>query len=169
MLVITDRFSKLDRTIQIKAITPIRVAEAFTRQYFLTYGSPISVISDNGKQFIARFFQDLCRILGVKNIFTPKCHPQTNGQVERFNRTFLFALRHCVGDHPKYWDLFTDALTYAYNSQIHESTGRVPFDLFLSRPPGALSLRSLIKHFLSLTLLKEWNNTVQDGRPGFLS
>ena len=78
----------------------------------------------------------------MKNLFTTTYHPQTNGQIERFNRTILAAIRHYVADHPKDWDLFTDALTFAYNTQVHTSTGCTPFELVLARPPASLSMEA---------------------------
>ena len=113
LLVITDRFSKLVRTVPLKRITAAVIACEFVRHWVLVYGPPALLLSDNVGQFTARFFQDVCRIIGVKNPFTTTYHPQCNGQVERLNRTILAALRHYVADHPKNWDLFTDALTYA--------------------------------------------------------
>jgi hypothetical protein len=71
----------------------------------------------------------------VKQTFTTAYHPQTNGQVERHNRTILSQLRIYIGDHQDDWDLFNGDLTYAYNTQVHSSTGHAPFQLILSRPP----------------------------------
>ena len=142
LLVITDRFSKLVRTVPLKRITAASVAKAFIQHWVFAYGSPCSVLSDNGKQFTSRFFQDVCRILRINNVFTTTYHPQTNGQVERFNRTLLSSLRHYIADHPQEWDLYTDALVYAYNTQVHSSTKCAPFELVLSRRPPAISLRA---------------------------
>ena len=142
LLVICDRFTKLVRTVPLTSISSAKVAAAFIKHWIFVYGPPVSVLSDNGKQFTARFFIDVCRILGIKNVFTTTYHPQANGQVERFNRTILSALRHYVAEHPKDWDLFTDALTYAYNTQAHGSTMVAPFELVLSRPPPALSIEA---------------------------
>ena len=38
--------------------------------------------------------------------------------------------------------MFSDALTYAYNTQAHASTMLAPFELVLSQPPPALSIES---------------------------
>ncbi|CAN8076125.1 unnamed protein product [Agarophyton chilense] len=76
--------------------------------------------------------------MGVRNVFPTTYHPQCNGQVERFNRTLIAALRHYIVDHPKEWDMFTDTLCYAYNTQVHTSTKTAPFDLVLSCNPPAL-------------------------------
>ena len=98
------------------------------------------MLSDNGGQFVSKFFGDVCRIVGTKLRFTTTYHPQANGQVERFYRTILAALRHHVGEHPKDLDLFTDALTFAYNTQVHTSTNCTPFELVLARPPVHLAM-----------------------------
>ena len=37
---------------------------------------------------------------------------QTNGQVERLNRTIGSSLRVYIGDHPRYWDFYTSTITY---------------------------------------------------------
>ena len=137
LLVITDRFSKLVRTVPLKRITEAAIALELVRHWVLVYGPPALLLSDNGGKFPARFFQDVCRIIGIKNLFITTYHPQCNGQVERFNRTILAALRHYVADHPKNWDLFTDALTYAYNTQVLSSTGVAPFEvIFFAQTAG---------------------------------
>jgi transposase InsO family protein len=73
------------------------VAKAFCNRWVYVYGPSISLFTDNGPQFTAKFFQDVCAELGVKKTFTTAYHPRTNGQVERYNRTIL-ALRAYVSD-----------------------------------------------------------------------
>ena len=80
--------------------------------------------------------------MNVHNKFTTTYHPQTNRQVERFNRTIVSAIRAYIGEHPRDWDLYTNAITYAYNCQPQESTAIAPFDLVLSNPPGPLALEA---------------------------
>ncbi|CAN8062284.1 unnamed protein product [Agarophyton chilense] len=140
LLVITDRFSKLVRTVPLKRITAAVITQAFIKLWVFIYGPPKVLLSDNGKQFVAKFFQNVCRIMGIRNVFTTTYHPQCNGHVERFNRTLIAALRHSIEDHPKEWDKFTDTLCYAYNTQMHSSIKTAPFDLVLSRNPPALAV-----------------------------
>ena len=71
----------------------------------------------------------------MHNVFTTTYHPQTNGQVERFNRTLAAMLRCYVEDNPGLWCLYASALCYAYNISVHSTTGTTPFYLVLSRPP----------------------------------
>lgn len=140
LLEITDSYSKLLRTIHMKRISTLLVAQAFVHHWLFVYGPPQDLLSDNGIQFNERLFVDICRILGIKNQFTTTYHPQINGQVERFNRKILSALRRYVADHPTDWNLFTKALAYAYNTQPRTTTRLIPFELVLSRPPPALTV-----------------------------
>ena len=48
-------------------------------------------------------------------------------------------LRCYVDDNPQDWDRYAPALTYAYNTAVHRSTGTTPFDLVLSRPPPSFT------------------------------
>ena len=95
---------------------------------------------DNGKQLAAKFFQAVCELLGISNVFTSTYHPQKNGQVERYNRTVLAILRNNVNEHQNDWDEIASVLTYVYNNHVHRRTGTTPFNLVLSRPLPALLL-----------------------------
>ena len=99
-----------------------------------------SPFPDNGRQFTAKFFQDICAILGIRKQFTTAYHPQTNGQVERFNRTILACLRHFCSEHGRDWDRFSHAIMFAYNDTTHRAAGLTPLELVLTRPPNPLRL-----------------------------
>jgi hypothetical protein len=79
--------------------------------------------------------------LGIKKAFSTAYHPQTNGQVERYNRTILASLRGHVAARQDDWDDYTSAVTFAYNCRVHSSLGMAPFELALTRPPRSLSLQ----------------------------
>ena len=104
------------------------------------YGVPRSLLSDTGPQFNAKFFQSVFRVLGITSLYTSAYHPQTNGQVERYNRTIASMLRNYVNEHQDDWDVYVGSLTYAYNSHVHRTTRTTPFELVLSRPPPEFSL-----------------------------
>ena len=140
LLVMTDRFSKLTQVTPLKRIKTLDVARAFVNDWVFKYGAPDSLVSDNGSQFVADFFQRVCTLLRVTNLFTTTYHPQTNGQAERFNRSLMAMLRCYVEDHPDDWCSFTAALCYAYNQSVHRSTRVTPFELVLSRPPPEITL-----------------------------
>jgi transposase InsO family protein len=105
----------------MRTTTALAVAKAFCDHWGFAYGPPRFLISDNGTHFTAKLFVEVCRELGISKIFTTAYHPQTNGQVERFNRTILNALRTYVAKSQLYWDEYTSAITFGYNSWIHAS------------------------------------------------
>lgn len=45
------------------------------------------IISDNGPQFIAKDFKEYIRLSGMTHVRTSPYYPQSNGKLERFNRT----------------------------------------------------------------------------------
>jgi hypothetical protein len=115
LLVISDRFSKLTRTVPLRTITALGVAKAFCYAWVFSYGTPRYLLTDNGTQFNAKFFLSFCRELGISKIFTTAYHPQTNGQVERFNRTSINSLRGYVERRQTDWDEYTSDITFGYN------------------------------------------------------
>ena len=138
----TDRFSKLTRTVPLRTISAYLVARAFCDHWVFAYGPPRYVLTDNGTQFTSKFFLDVCRELGIAKGYTTAYHPQTNGQVERFNRTIVNGLNGCVAENQRSWDEFTSALTFGYNCRVHASLSLAPFELVLSRPPPPLSVET---------------------------
>jgi hypothetical protein len=129
ILVVCDRSTKLVRTIPLRKITSLAVAQPFCYPWVFVYGMPRPLSSDNGSQFSSKFFQACCIELDIKQVLTTVCQPQCNGPVERFNRTILSQSRAYVGEHQNDWDIYHDALTYSYNNRIHSSTGVTPFEL----------------------------------------
>jgi IS30 family transposase len=114
LLVITDRFSKLTRTVPLRTISAFVVAQAFCEHWVFVYGPPRYSLTDNGAQFSAKFLLSVCRELGVSKVFTTAYHPQRNGQVERYNRTIINSLRGYVSERQNDWDEFTSGLTFGY-------------------------------------------------------
>lgn len=127
ILVMTDRFPKMVRAVPLRSMSVLTIAKVFIRDWVFVYGPSARLLPDKGKQFTAKLLQSLCKSLRVSNLFTKTYHPQTNGQVERFNHTLLAGLRAFVGDHPQHLHEFTAPLALAYNTQVHRSTGLAPF------------------------------------------
>ena len=91
------------------------------------YGIPDSVLTDNGPQFASVYYQGIFGLLGIASNYASPYHPQTNGQVEAYNRTLVRQLRCYVAEHVTEWDSHVSLLTTAYNTQVHASTEEIPF------------------------------------------
>jgi Integrase zinc binding domain/Integrase core domain len=75
LLVNSDRFSKLTRTIPMRTTTALAVAKAFCTHWGFSFGPPTFLLSDNGTQFTAKFFIEVCRELGIAKVFTTAYSP----------------------------------------------------------------------------------------------
>jgi len=104
ILVITDRFSKLTNCVALRRITALSVASASTDAWVACYGPPDLILSEKGPQFMLNFFVAVMKVLGTETVRTTEYHPQTNCQVERYNRTTATQLRKYVTDDPRRWD-----------------------------------------------------------------
>jgi len=92
---------------------------------------------------MSNFFIAVMKMLGIETVRTTAYHPQTNGQVERYNRTMATQLRHYVDDDPSRLDELLPVITMAYNSQPYRSTGIAPFELVIPRRIPNLTVRNL--------------------------
>ena len=66
--------------------------------------------------------KEVCKLLGVKNSRTSPYHPQSDGLVERFNRTMEDMLSKYTSDHPRDWDVHLPLVMMACRSSVHEAT-----------------------------------------------
>ena len=137
ILVITDRFTKLVRAIPMDGTSAVDCASVVLDYWVGAYGPPDRLLSDGGPQFTSHFWGQVCNLLSIEPKVTSPSHPQTNGQTERFNRTMHTILNHYVAEHPRSWDQLLGALTLAYNSRPHRSTGVAPLELV--NPMGVCS------------------------------
>ena len=59
------------------------VAKFLYRGYISIFRAPARLLSDRGGSFTSSIIQEMCKILGIKQLWTMPYHPQTNGLVER--------------------------------------------------------------------------------------
>ena len=83
-----------------------------------------------GQEFLSKLMGEVCEVLGVRKVNTTSYHPQTDGLVERFNRTLTNMLSKRVDRDGTDWDLHLPYTLFAYRASIQES--RVPGKSFLS-------------------------------------
>jgi len=81
ILVICDRFTKVNWAVLLRDITALDVLSAFLDTWVASYGIPDSVLSDSGPQFAAVLWQGVLKTLGIDPNYATPYHPQTNGQV----------------------------------------------------------------------------------------
>jgi transposase InsO family protein len=65
----------------------------------------------------------VCRLLQIQKTRTTPYHPQSDGMVERNNRTILTMLSAFVNEHQNDWDEHLPYISMAYRAAEHETTG----------------------------------------------
>jgi ribosomal protein L21E len=93
------------------------------------------VLTDRGTNFLSTLIKEICLLFKIKQMRTTAYHPQTDGLVERFNRTLIDMLTCYVVDEPEQWERFLPYVTFAYNTAVQSTLKECPFFLFFGRPP----------------------------------
>ena len=97
------------------------------------YGCPMTFQSDNGKAFVGDLTKELMKRSHIAQAHSTTYHPQTNGLVERHNRTLLNKLRVYCSRYLTDWDKYLPQVVGAYNSTQHSTTGIGPFKMLTDR------------------------------------
>ena len=82
ILVIGDYFSKLTEAYALPDHTMQTV-----EQWIWRYGAPDVIHSDQGGDFESNMFGDVCRLLDIEKTRTCPYRPESDGMIERLNRT----------------------------------------------------------------------------------
>nr|GEV66684.1 reverse transcriptase domain-containing protein [Tanacetum cinerariifolium] len=85
--VATDYFTKWIKAKPVATINDNQVKNFVWDNIVCRFGLPKKIISDNGKQFRDNPFKDWCEKLCIRQHFASVKHSQTNGLVERANRS----------------------------------------------------------------------------------
>ena len=129
VLVMVDCFSRWTEACPLPDKTAISVADAFFSNIVCRFGMPSVIHSDQGREFENKVMHELCILGGSHKTKTTPYHPESDGLVERFNRTLLMMLAMFVGEHKDDCDDLLPPVMMAYRLSVHESTGFSPYRL----------------------------------------
>ena len=117
ILIIVDRFTKMAHFIPCtKAITSQETTELLMREVFRHRGLPNDIISDQGPQFISKFWRHMFKLLHTSCKLSSGYHPETNGQSECTNQTIEQYLHCFVNYQQDDWVLLLHSAVFAYNN-----------------------------------------------------
>ena len=80
-LLLADSYSKW---IELKVMNNTTTQTTITvlRKWFVQFGVPVQLVSDNGPQFVSADFATFLKVNGIKHIRSSVYHPCSNGRAE---------------------------------------------------------------------------------------
>jgi len=134
-LVVSDYYTRWPEVFPLPDQRATTVAKALIDGIVSHHGIPTTLHSDQGGSFDNEVLREVCRMVGIRKVRTSPYHPQSDGLVERLNRTLLQLLSKFVADKPATWDQWLELLLFAYRTSVQASTGFSPFYLVYGREP----------------------------------
>lgn len=135
ILAVVDFFTRFANLYPMKDQRAPTVAQCLFEHYIRQHGVPESIHTDQGRQFESDIVKHLCASLGIEKTRTSPYHAQSDGMVERLNRTLKDQLAKYIYQSGGEWDRYLPQVELAYNSSVHSSTGYSPFFLAHGREP----------------------------------
>lgn len=133
VLVVTDHYTRYAQAFPTRDQKASTVAKVLIEKYFVHYGLPKRMHSDQGRDFESRLLHEVLSTLGIEKSRTTPYHPQGDPQPERFNRTLLNMLGTLEPSSKRKWSQHIGHLVHAYNCTSNEATGFSPYYLMFGR------------------------------------
>lgn len=109
------------------------MARALVENFILTYGNFLQLQSDQGTEFNNKVFEQICKLLEIKQTFATAYHPQTIGALERNHRCLNEYLRSFTNAHYSDWDDWTKFYAFSYNTTPNTEHSYTPYELVFGR------------------------------------
>ena len=134
IIVATDYFTKWPEAEAVSEATGKRVAEFIYQTIICRHGCPKKILSDRGTHFRNEIVDGLLKQFEIRHLLSTPYHSQTNGLVERFNRTLCESLAK-ITEGKEDWDQHLSPVLFAYRTSKQSSTKMTPFYLVYGRHP----------------------------------
>nr|GEZ62905.1 reverse transcriptase domain-containing protein [Tanacetum cinerariifolium] len=129
LIVAMDYFTKWIEAKAVATIMGRQVKNSIWDNIVCRFGIPGEIVSDNDKQFSDNPFKDWCDKLNITQRFASVKHPQSNGLVERANRSLGEGIKSRLGEGNKNWRTPPPHVLWAHRTMIKSSHGDTPFSL----------------------------------------
>jgi hypothetical protein len=103
------------------------LAKTFINKIAMRWGVPKKIITDQGTNFTGHVMKLAFYQLGITRYPTTAYHPQSDGLVERFNRTLKTTICKLASDFEDDWDEQLDAALGCYRFAVNSSLQDSPY------------------------------------------
>lgn len=131
IVVAVDYFTKWPEAKAIKNANAIEVAEFIFEDIICRHGCPKKILTDRGSHFNNEMIKEITKKFNIRHNFSTPYHPQTNGLVERFNKTLCESLAKLEKEAE--WDKNIAPVLFAYRNKKQESSKLKPFYVVYGR------------------------------------
>ncbi|CAF1384371.1 unnamed protein product [Rotaria sordida] len=135
IICLTDVLSKFVITKAVRDNTAQTAIRFLKEDIISKFGTPRCILTDNGTHFTSTLMNELIKQIGSTHLYSTPYHPQTNGQVERYNSTMDAKIASLSNLRKTDWDDQLPFVTFNYNTSIHSSTKQIPFEMMYGRSP----------------------------------
>ena len=132
-VVFIDYLTKWPEVFATPDQSSVTVARLLVERIVCRHGVPAELLSDRGATFLSKLMAEVYRLMGIRKVNTTAYHPQTDGLVERFNRTLTDMLAKTVDKQGSNWDERLPYVLFSYRTSLQESTKESPFFLLYGR------------------------------------
>ncbi|GKF83889.1 reverse transcriptase domain-containing protein, partial [Tanacetum coccineum] len=122
-------FTKWIEAKPVATITGNQIKKFVWDNIVCRFGLPREILSDNGKQFQDNPFKDWCEKLCVRQHIAFVKHPQTNGLVERANRSLGEGIKARLDERSKNCMEELPHVLWAHRTMINSINEDTPFSL----------------------------------------
>lgn len=133
VLVICDEFTKWTEAIAMPNQEAQTIARAFVNEFVCRFGTPLQLHTDQGRNFESTLLKQVCELFHIHKTRTTSFRPQSNGTVERFNRTLTNMLASYCHDDQTAWDKYLPQVMMAYRATNHSTISVTPNMMVLGR------------------------------------
>ena len=135
ILVCADLFTSWVEAAPLTGITAEEVCRAFFVLIIARHGCPVTILTDQGRQFTSKLFTKLCQHFHIRHVESSAYHHQTNGKVERFNHFIEKSLATVINKDQKNWDRLLPHVLFTYRTTLNRMLDDSPFFLLYGRDP----------------------------------
>ena len=123
--------TRFPEAIPLRSINADKLIEAL-QKFFSFVGIPKTIQTDQGSNFMSKKFQNFLESYNITHEISSPYHPQSQGVIERFHRTFKTMLKTYSNQNEKIWDTLCPMLIFAVRDTVQDSIGYSPFQLIFT-------------------------------------